>query len=117
MSNKLNAGIPFGTPIKFFGRDGVYVEFVPENPNQHKLLINYGDHPYFTTQPIHAFSVVREVAQTIADERDELRAICEALIVAHDWAIANPDSPISATINFGHVAHDARQVLAKYAEQ
>ena len=59
-------------------------------------------------------AAIREVAQPIADERDELRAICEALIAAHDWAIANPDSPISATINFGHVAHDARQLIAKY---
>ena len=59
-------------------------------------------------------AAIREVAQPIADERDELRAICEALISAHDWAIANQDSPVSAVINYGHVAHDARAILAKY---
>ena len=74
-----------------------------------------------TAEIVHAMAsgsayaaAIREVAQPLADERDELRAICEALIVAHDWAIANQDSPISIGINYGHVAHDARAILAKH---
>ena len=102
MSTKLNAGIAFGTPIKFCGRDGIYVEFMPENPHQHKLLINWGDHPYFTNQPIHAFTMAREHSQPIADERDEYREALER--------IANTD-PDEGTSWFHHVAN---AILAKY---
>ncbi len=129
MSTKLNAGIAFGTPIKFSGRDGIYVEFIPENHNQHKLLINWGDHPYFTQQPIHAFSVVREVAQPIADERDEYRKALDAILANWDSHLHQPEqlksgdigdgktfeywSPSGAMIDTEPIAK-ARAILSKY---
>lgn len=69
--------IPFGTPIKFGSRDGIYVEFIPHLINQHKLLINWGDHPYFTHQPIHAFKLGTEGSPPVVygeEEVTELRA-------------------------------------------
>jgi exopolyphosphatase/pppGpp-phosphohydrolase len=47
----------------------------------------------------------------LRQERDELVGISKALVSAHEWAIANPDSPVSATINYGHVATDAKAFL------
>lgn len=59
-------------------------------------------------------AAIREVAEPIAVELDELRAICEALIRADEWAMANLDSPRSARLNFGQVAVDARAILDKH---
>jgi hypothetical protein len=52
------------------------------------------------------------MAPTLAAENARLRDVLEALVKSHEWAIANPDSPVSANINYGHVATDAREVLA-----
>ncbi len=47
----------------------------------------------------------------LAAENARLRDALEALVKAHEWAVSNPDSPVSANINYGHVATDAREVL------
>lgn len=51
-------------------------------------------------------------APTLAAENARLRAALEALVKAHEWAVENQDSPVSVSINYGHVASDAREVLA-----
>lgn len=65
----------------------------------------------------YARSVYEPKCTTLASENARMRAALEALVRAHEWAIANPDSPVSAGITYGHIAVDARALLSKHSKE
>ena len=54
-------------------------------------------------------TAVRELAEQL----EEARGIMKALQSVREWAQANPDSPVSARIQYDHVAQDAYAFLSR----